>query len=413
MYKQLLAVLIVLVLPSLLIGPPVAGFSCNVQIKNVNYPDTLNPGQSFRITGTVTVACMQAGGPITGRIDLVESTSRKSITSSSFSIGYISGTQSNQSLLTTINTVAPSVATAWHLEIVVTLWFGGTPFSGSSYPLTIQVGQTEPVQPTMQVQVLQNDGFEAGLSDWQTIGREGQGSIAISSNIVHSGSGATMLTLLPPLPGTSQLVSIVQGVSQTVSVARLRDLTVLAWVHTQIDTTLAYPRLVVTVGGLTIDYVGGNCPGWCQMAANVGQDVRVQYGLGPWSSAFRNSDAIPVTTAVELVGQLPYEDDQFAFWDDIQAFAAVPSNMTVTTSSTQSIVTSQLSMTGGPSSTVSGSMTTTQTVIQTTTAPVVLSPEELYGSLAAVLAIGLVAETFILLRQRTHKNKTPAKGQPS
>jgi hypothetical protein len=413
MNKHLLAVLIILLPAGLHVALPVAAFSCNVQIKNVNYPDTLNPSQSLTITGTVTVACMQAGSPISGRIDLVESTSHKSVTSSSFSIGYISGAQSNQSFLITINTVVPSVATLWQLEIVVTLWYGSTPFTGASYPLVIQVGQTEPVQPTMQIQVLQNGGFEAGLSNWQTVGREGQGSVAISSNIVHSGSGAVMLTLLPPLPGTSQLVSIVQGVSQTVSVAGLRDLTVLAWVHTQIDTTLAYPRLLVTVGGLTVDYVGGNCPGWCQMAANVGQDIRVQYGVGPWSSAFRSSHTISVTTAVELVGQLPYEDNQFVFWDDIQAFALVPANMTVITSSTQSIVTTQLSTTGASSSTESSPTTTIQTAIQTTTAPFIMSPEELYGSLVVVLAAGLVAETFVLLRQRAHKNKTPEKEQLS
>jgi hypothetical protein len=408
MYRHVLAVLIVLVPLGFLAAPPVAGFSCNVQIKNVNYPDTLNPDQSFAITGTIMVVCTQAGAPITGRIDLVESTSRKSVTASSFSVRYITGTESNQSFLMTINTVTPSTATLWHLEVIVTLWFGSTPFAGTSYPLTIQVGQTEPVQPTMQIQVLQNDGFEAGLSDWQTMGQTGQGSTAISTNVVHSGSGAAMLTLLPPRPGTSQFVSIVQGVSQTVSVASLRDLTVLAWVHTQIDTMLAYPRLVVIVGGLTVDYAGGNCPGWCQMAANVGQDIRVQYGVEPWSSVFQSPNTIPLTVALELVGQLPYEDNQFAFWDDVQALASVPSNATVTTSTEQlSTIAASSNLSRMPSL-----IATTQTVIQTTTAPCVLTSEELYGPLAVVLAVGLVAETFVLLRQRPRKNKQNTKGEP-
>jgi hypothetical protein len=406
MYNRLLAA-VLLLLSIVVLVAPVAAFSCSVQISSVKYPDAVNLGQPFSVTGTMTATCQQPEGPLSGRADLFDSSTYQQVASSAIPIGYVTGAVGTINGEFTLNAVAPSTAMGWYLTIIVSLWFSGVAFASTSYSIVIQVGSTGVAQPTTQAQVLVNGGFESGLLDWQVQGGGGRGYATISTGTVHSGQGALMLGLYPPLPGSNMFVAVIESASETVPVQNIRDLTVTGWYRTQIDSPNAYPQLAVTVGGVTVNYPERYCPTWCQVTAYVGQDIKNQYGVGSWSTVFQSSNQMPLSVKLEIVGRLPFEDNQFTFWDDVEATASIVAQANITSLTSLSTVSSQVTQAASTSVVAAQPSTTTQTVTQTTTMQFAPSPEQLYGSLAVILALGLIAETFVLLRQRARKRKQP------
>jgi hypothetical protein len=280
-------------------------------------------------------------------------------------------------------------------------------FASTVCSARIQVGHIGTNEATAEIQIIRNGGFESSLSDWESIGKASDGYIAVSTTIVHSGSRALVLALYPPLGGTSEGISIVRAVSQTVSVMNLRNLTVNAWYQTRIDTSQAYAGLVVTVGGLTVNYAGASSTSWGRLVANPGVDIKTKYGVAAWETVFQSSDPVDVTIVLELLGQTPFGDTQFAFWDDVQANASIPVQTIHLFSSSTNLQTTE---TGSSSS--NSSLLVTSVVPQTSaqygynaseqatsTMPFMTGTQQTLAS-AAILAAFIIIAAFLWRSRR-------------
>jgi len=394
--------------------------ACGIQIDSVDHPTAVSPSQNFSITTSLTITCSKASLPISGRLDIVDASSGVAISTQSLRIGYVGGESATFTQVVISSVRAPGTSIGyWPLNIHVILFISGMTLAETYQALIVQVGATSPPETFAEVQILQNGGFENGLTNWVSIASSGSGSIAISDANMHSGSSALTLTLFPPLPGTSPLAAVVLGVEQTTSVYKLRDIRIDGWYQTRIDSTLAAARLRVQVSELAINYYvafGPNtritnagtdttqnimisehgCQTWCEISRNIGDDFRSFFSSDKIAASFNNAGSVPVTVALELLGYIGMTDNQFIQWDDVQAVVSVPRQTTTTTSTAQQTTTEITVSTSSLTPLIS---TLERTVTETRTVQVITT-EQIYGGLAAIFGAGFLISSLLLIKTR-------------
>jgi len=291
-----------------------------------------------------------------------------------------------------VNTLqAPATVGLWRLRESLSTYLGADLLSTSgSMDFDIQVGQpviTTP-QPTQAIQILQNGGFEAGLTGWTQIGNphDGYASTGTQSN---SGSASLALTLYTPKPGSSQFAPLVIGVSQTVNLPDgCTAFNVRGLFYPAMRSKLAYGQVQVTVDGVTSTYPlsrGGPLqPYW------TGFDFDVPISPG----------ARIAIISLELVGTTEITDTQFGYFDDVQAIATVPGILTSSTIATQSQVSSSVeTQLNTQLSSTSESMSTQSQLVLT------LSLEQIYVGMVSVLVLSLGVVSIFLYKARKKLRK--------
>lgn len=267
---------------------------------------------------------------------------------------------------------------------------------------------------TAETSVLQNGGFEQGLTGWREVHGQG-GAYGFSSSIVHSGSHSLVLGLRPSRPGGIPSATV-EGVSQSVSVLQLRGLKIEGWYHTGINTNAAAVRLVVQVGELVVRYflfygpeitsstTRDNqtlksilrpptlCPSWCSIAVDASSDFKDLFDPARYDQVFLGDSSAQITVSLEL---LIYRtnDAQYVFWDDVNATAQVLSLQSTTTTSTSTLASgSEISSTVASSSTSTRTPATIVTTFQET-----VGATQLSQNAKRLLPLGVVGLVIVAL----------------
>jgi len=292
--------------------------------------------------------------------------------------------------------------------------------------LLILLFNTSPSQQTStDLPIVENAGFEVGLSGWQEIHAPAS-SVAATNARAHSGSAALAITLAPPPPNAVAVFPIVEGVFQSSNVTNMEGLKLEAWYLLHMSTYLVAAKVRIQVGSLTIDYYVVKAPNtalsnttttrsivvslqncvasWCLLQADVGADFRSNFDLAS-GSVFQTATRIPIKIALEL---LLYggTETQFMFWDDVQLIASIPaqSTTTQTTSSEPSTQLNSISTTQTTLRTIgvvsTATMTSTVTSIQTV--GFTLTREQSFLILLPALILILAAILIDVMRRRNN-----------
>jgi hypothetical protein len=192
------------------------------------------------------------------------------------------------------------------------------------------------------VSILENGGFESGLSNWDLI-ESGDGTSASSGSFSHTGSYSLMLDLKPISMITETQI---QGAYQAVSVQNLRGLSLQAWFLTPSCSLprATMGRVVVQVEGIAVHYdTQATCGGWERITQNVTADFQSKLG-SDGLHVFERQGQVSVLVALELVRSasdaMALSEYLSVYWDDVNATASIESGMSmnVTTLSTSTSV---------------------------------------------------------------------------
>lgn len=405
--------------------PAAYSYFCSVVIDGVDYPSSVNTGQTFQVTTHVTATCTsQLSEPASVRVDIIDPASQSAISSGVFNPGYafavFGGGTTSGAVTNSVN--APSFSLTWNLVIEASFFWQSALMSSAQKQITVQVGSNQPPESVISVSVLQNGGFETSTASWQLV-QGSSGYESISTSVTHSGTHALAITLISPPPGSNAFAPSTVGASQTVSVSSLRGLNVQGWYLTRFTVTSAAARVRVKVDGLTLSYyvvsgpltqgtsgdtptsksmlmssVMSPCPTWCEFSRDVGSDIRSLFSPSAVSSVF-SSETTTITIALEILGYGSTAENQFIFWDDVQLSVQVPNQSTSSTSANTSSQSVQLTVTSSSNSSLGPTLSTT-TETKTVGFVLALTTEQIYGSIAAAFAIAFVVVFTLLLMTR-------------
>jgi len=255
--------------------------------------------------------------------------------------------------------------------------------SYSTYSSTSVRGQ----ENLTEISILQNGGFELGLSGWGVVD-SGIGESKISNSVYRSGASSLTLDMVPT---TAIPKGDVQGVVQTVKVANARGIQIEAWYLTP---ACSFPdgtagQLNVKVGQLSVHYpIDGTCGRWKNVTRNVKDDLQSTYGPNGLA-LFQQNGRVNITFALELLHTniLPLYDYSSVNWDDVKVIAQVPTQSEVQ-SVTSSSVTTKLTST----TTEFAPQVNTTTAITTTVRTTPTTTTENVSPLIALKTVSLLPE---------------------
>ena len=131
-------VLIILSLASMLAAPPaVHALSCQIRQFNVDSPSSASPGQTIQVNTTINIACIQSEGGTyyTGRVDLVDETSKSVLSREPFTIG-----ASPNATATVPNTATvPQANGPWNLDVILYVFESGGIIAITEHHFQVQV----------------------------------------------------------------------------------------------------------------------------------------------------------------------------------------------------------------------------------------------------------------------------------
>lgn len=122
------------------LSTPASAIRCQIQIDKVDYPSIVDPGQAFEVKTNLTVGCSTSMIDISGRVDLIDLDSQKTVSISGLHFGYISEPGKTFNLTVTNEAQAPPTEKDWKLKVSTVVFAGGDPVASAENSFSVQVG---------------------------------------------------------------------------------------------------------------------------------------------------------------------------------------------------------------------------------------------------------------------------------
>jgi KaiC/GvpD/RAD55 family RecA-like ATPase len=140
--RSFLFLVMLIPIAGLLSGSPVYGFTCQTVINKVEYPAVVAPGAELQVTTNLSLTCTTATVDISGRVDLIDLATNKTLSVTVVHVGTISA--SVETLSYTVSNVAqaPARMGPWNLAVTITFFAASFTVASTSQPFAVQIGQT-------------------------------------------------------------------------------------------------------------------------------------------------------------------------------------------------------------------------------------------------------------------------------
>jgi hypothetical protein len=111
-----------------------------MQINKVEYPDMIDPSQAFEVKTHLTVSCSISIDDLSGRVDLVEQDTHKTVSISALHFSYTSEAGKPFNLTVVNEGQAPAAEKYWKLTVIAVVSAEGNTVASAEDSFSIQVG---------------------------------------------------------------------------------------------------------------------------------------------------------------------------------------------------------------------------------------------------------------------------------
>jgi len=118
-----------------------AFIKCQIQVTNLDYPLTVGVSQRVEVETSLTVTCNTSAVDISGRVDLNDAATNRTLSISGIHVGYVNEPEKTINFTVVNSALAPSSPTVWGLRVHVVLFALGDIVGESIRDIQIQVGQ--------------------------------------------------------------------------------------------------------------------------------------------------------------------------------------------------------------------------------------------------------------------------------
>ena len=113
---------------------------CQIDIKQLQHPPSVDQAQKFNITTELAVKCSTSMVDLAGRVDILDQDTNRTISTSGFHLGYVSEPEKTFDVTVLNEAQAPSADKDWTLKARVSLFAIAIMIASADSPFNVRVG---------------------------------------------------------------------------------------------------------------------------------------------------------------------------------------------------------------------------------------------------------------------------------